>query len=71
MVEKQIGKIIMMATSTELVGEPAMGSSDAHENNNSNTEQEHNLNLIRSSLRLRYERDPAFHAGLQKLIQNV
>ena len=70
MVEKQIGKIVTMATNTELVGEPAMGSSDVYENK-SHTDQEHNLNLIRSSLRLRYERDPTFHAGLQKLIQNV
>lgn len=68
MVEKQISKIITMATMTELVGEPAMGTHDSNEHSLS---EEYNSNLIRTSIRLRYERDPSFHSSMQKLIKNV
>ena len=68
MVEKQISKIITMATMTELVDEPAMGAQQSNENSPS---EEYNLNLIRTSIRLRYELDPTFYSSMQKLIKNV
>ena len=53
MVEKQISKIVSMATMTELVGEPAIGYDHETQNN-----KDYNLALIRSSFKLRYQRDP-------------
>ena len=77
MVEKQINKIVTMATMTELVDEPIlMGQNQANgeeggSDENFLTAEQHNYGIIRTALKLRYERDPTFHDRLNKLTLTI
>ena len=76
MVEKQINKIVTMATMTELVDEPILigqnqGNGEEGSDENYLTAEQHNYGIIRSALKLRYERDPTFHDRLNKLALTI
>ena len=76
MVEKQINKIVTMATMTELVDEPIlMGQNQTNGEGGSDenflTAEQHNYGIIRTALKLRYERDPTFHDRLNKLTLTI
>ena len=71
-----------MATMTELVDEPILmgqgqgqhnGGSGGEEASDENflTAEQHNYGIIRTALKLRYERDPTFHDRLNKLTLTI
>ena len=65
-----------MATMTELVDEPIlMGQNQANGEGGSDenflTAEQHNYGIIRTALKLRYERDPTFHDRLNKLTLTI
>ena len=64
-----------MATMTELIDEPIMMGQNNGEGGSSDenflTAEQHNYGIIRTALKLRYERDPNFHDRLNKLTQTI
>ena len=67
-----------MATMTELVDEPILigqnhpgNNGDGGSDENYLTAEQHNYGIIRSALKLRYERDPTFHDRLNKLTLTI